>query len=1065
MKVTFGDISGLWKGSLAWSRILLFALLPLVLWGQAGSSSPLRGQLLREFKLYGFEDGLSHRNTYCLSQDSAGFLWLGTLRGLNRFDGYGFTVFSSRSKAHPLPEDFVEYMAAGAGGSLWIAHEAHLYRWSPLAMKWEAFSIQPLSGKPALMAGGGVQAPDSTTFAISGLLAGQEGALWITVYDEERSKSYLLHLSPQAVLQSVYPLSGNYARHPMLREGDKLWVAGFENELWLFDAKGKWLDKENLPYRGRDESKARIVGLAADAERGLYVLLRDGRVLYRAAGSDAFVRHPVSNLLPPPSSAQRDAACRELAVDEEGNLWLAGVNQLFFYDASSGALEDLTSEVQKLTQYPPDIRQLYIDVSGVVWLATEFGAVKIVQRKEWFQTYLSDGNSYCNAGFCSMRGMAEDRDGNIYFSYYNGLHVLRPGSERAEPLFPGRHVKIAPFGLAWYEGRLYTGAGLRIKPGESIDSLPLDLQEQEGIPYVDSQGRLWLASGGRLFLWDDAKGAFSFYPIHNQAADSLPSKITAMAEGERSGLIWLGTLADGLFAFEPQHHLAKAEEKTAGMRILAIHEAGSGRLWLGTASGLVQLDLISGRIHPFTTEDGLPNNFINGLLPEGDSVLWVSTDRGLSRFSIEEERFHNFFKEDGLSANEFNRISYLKSSDGRFFFGGLNGVTAFYPGPEMERLQSRKIKGKLLLTDFSKYDGHFDSVINLPAYAWNRAPVTLTHKDRFFTLSYALANYANPASHVFSYFLEGYDSKWSEPTRAHKVRYNNLPAGEYVFHLRAGINDGPWSEEMLSVPIVVRQAFYKTPWFLSLCFLLLVALVYGVMRYRLYLLRQRERMLEKQVQARTAELAAEKKKSDALLLNILPKETAEELKEKGHATARSYEHISVLFLDFCNFTKVASGRSPEKLVAEVDRYFQAFDRITEKYELEKIKTIGDAYMCACGFTVPAEESARLTVAAALEMQRFVEDEYAAGKGSWRARAGVHTGPVVAGVVGLKKFAYDIWGDTVNIAARVEAAGEAGKVNVSETTARLLEKAYRCIPRGEIEVKNKGRIAMFFVTLP
>ena len=1063
MKVTFVSTSGLWRCLFGWVLPTVLGFLPAVLFGQATASSPLQGRMSREFRMYGFEDGLSHRNTYCLAQDPTGFLWLGTLRGLNRFDGYGFTEFATRSKTRPLPDDFVERLATGPDGSLWTAHQADLYLRPSPSMPWKSFYLQLSSGKPRLFRGHIQEGTvDSTAdLSIQGLLATPDSTLWLTVYDEKREKSHLLHLSAVGDLLSSYPLSGNYDRHPMLWMDDKLWVAGFENELWLFDAQGKWLDKENLPYRGRDKARARILGLAGDVQKGLYVLLQDGRLLHRAPGRDAFERHPVSDLLP-----IGDTPCRELLVDEGGNLWLAGLNQLFFYEASTGALEDLTAEVQKLTQYPPDIRQLFIDVSGVIWLATEFGAVKIVQKQEWFQTYLKDGNSYCNAGFCSMRGMAEDEDGNVYFSYYNGIHVLPAGGERAVPLFEGRSIKIAPFGLAWYKGALFTGSGLRIRPGESIDSLPLDLHESEGVPYVDSRGQLWLASGGRFFLWQDEKSAFRPYPIYNQAADSLPSKITAVAEGLRSGLLWLGTETEGLYAFDAQNHLAKAEEKTAGMRILAIHEAVSGRLWLGTSSGLVRLDLISGQVRKFTTEDGMPNDFVNGLLSEGDSVLWVSTDRGLARFSMEEERFHNFFKEDGLSANEFNRISYLKSRDGRFFFGGLNGLTAFYPGPQMEQLQSRKIKGKLLLTDFSKYDGHFDSVVNLPAYAWSKAAVTLTHRDRFFTLSYALANYANPANHVFSYFLEGYDSKWSEPTRAHKVRYNNLPAGEYTFHLRAGISDGPWSDEVLSVPIVVRQAFYKTPWFLALCFLLLVALVYGIMRYRLYLLRQRERELEHQVQLRTAELAAEKKKSDALLLNILPAATAEELKEKGHATAKSYEHISVLFLDFCNFTKVASKRSPEALVAEVDRYFRAFDAIVGEYGLEKIKTIGDAYMCAGGFRAKsAEESACQTIAAALEMQRFVEEEYAVGRGSWHARVGVHTGRVVAGVVGVRKFAYDIWGDTVNIAARVEAAGAAGKVNVSEITARLAEKNYRCIPRGEIEVKHKGRIAMYFVTPP
>ncbi len=1036
-------------------------LILLLVWGVQAQQAPvLQGRISREFKLYGFEEGLSHRNIYGVVQDSAGFLWLGSLRGLNRFDGYGFTVFSAKSKAHPLPDDFIEQLTAGPAGYLWYAHEQCFFSGRAAASIWHAFYLRREAGKPIPVAG---RLPESegadslTGLRISGLLAVPDSSLWMTVYDERLRKAHLLHLDAEGNLLSSYPLSGNYARHPMYWAGQYLWVAGFENELWIFDHRGQWVDKISLSYRGRDKAQARILDIEGDARGGIYVLLQDGRLLYSSHERYLFEEHPLSGLL----SA---GIYTDMEVVAGGSLWISGSNELIYWDADSRQVEDLLAEVQKLTRFPPHIRKMLVDASGVLWLATEFGAVKVVQSTDLFQNYLQDGSSWCQSGFCSMRGMAEDEEGNVYFSYYNGLHVLRKQAARPEPLFPHRRVRIAPFGLAWYRGALFTGAGLRIEPGRAIvDSLALDLTTEEGLPYVDADDRLWLASGGRLFLWDEDVRNFVFFPLRNFVGDSLPAKITAIAEGERSGRLWLGTYDEGLFSLEVETHLAKAEEKTAGMYVLAIHEGESGLLWLGTSEGLVQLDLVNGRLRKFAERQGLANHFINGLLPEGDSALWVSTDKGLARFSIAEGNFHVFFKEDGLPANEFNRTSFLRARSGRFFFGGLNGVTAFYPGPEMEKVRQQNF-GKLLLTEFSKYDGRFDSVVNLPVYVREGQPITLTHRDRFFTLSYALAHYANPGNHLFSYMLEGYDSKWSEPTRSHQVRYNNLPAGQYVFRLKAGLGEGRWSKEMLSIPIVVRQAFYKTPWFLALCFLLLTALIYGIMRYRLYLLQQRERELELQVQKRTAELQKEKQKSDKLLLNILPPDTAEELKEKGYAQARRYEHISVLFLDFQNFTKVAEKYSPEELVSEIDYYFRAFDRVVEKYNLEKIKTIGDAYMCAGGFnSVRPEEGALQAVAAALEMQAFVEQAFLERSGRWRARIGIHTGPVVAGVVGMKKFAYDIWGDTVNIAARMEACGEPGKVNVSEVTCKLIRKRYACMPRGEMEAKNKGRIAMYFVT--
>jgi len=213
-------------------------------------------------------------------------------------------------------------------------------------------------------------------------------------------------------------------------------------------------------------------------------------------------------------------------------------------------------------------------------------------------------------------------------------------------------------------------------------------------------------------------------------------------------------------------------------------------------------------------------------------------------------------------------------------------------------------------------------------------------------------------------------------------------------------------------------------------------------------------------------IAAEKDRSERLLLNILPQETAEELKSKGSATPRYYEKVSVLFTDFKGFTAIAEKLSPQELVEELNYCFVAFDTIIDKYNLEKIKTIGDAYMCAGG--IPAVNSNNPTdvVGAALEIRDFMEqlkqERLAMGKEIWELRIGIHTGPVVAGVVGKNKFAYDIWGDAVNTASRMESSGIPGKVNISGTTYEYIQADFQCFHRGKIEAKNKGEIDMYIV---
>jgi class 3 adenylate cyclase len=304
--------------------------------------------------------------------------------------------------------------------------------------------------------------------------------------------------------------------------------------------------------------------------------------------------------------------------------------------------------------------------------------------------------------------------------------------------------------------------------------------------------------------------------------------------------------------------------------------------------------------------------------------------------------------------------------------------------------------------------------------------------------------------------------KGYRPARFYVLASGSMILGVFVFLLsnRGLLPYGSLSERSIQLTSLIEAL------------LLSFALADRVNTYRRekeQLIRAQNEILERKVAERTEELNKKRQESEELLLNILPADVAAELKETGVAQSRNYESVTVLFTDFKDFTSVVERISPELLVANLNECFSAFDKIIEKHGIEKIKTIGDSYMCAGGFNSYSLDSVINVVKAGLEMRDFmikrniVQDSN--GGHVLEVRIGIHTGPVIAGIVGIKKFAYDIWGDTVNIASRMESASETNKVNISGTTYDIVKSHFKTVYRGKVPAKNKGDIDMYFVEWP
>lgn len=313
----------------------------------------------------------------------------------------------------------------------------------------------------------------------------------------------------------------------------------------------------------------------------------------------------------------------------------------------------------------------------------------------------------------------------------------------------------------------------------------------------------------------------------------------------------------------------------------------------------------------------------------------------------------------------------------------------------------------------------------------------------------------------YSFQMVDKDAGWSAWSSLPEQNFSNLPPGEYQLLVKAQTINGSISEPY-KILFKIHSPIYLQ-WFAWIfyctAFLGLIA-YYGLRRKKQF---EREKIkLEKIIQERTSELMREKEKTDELIANMLPKDTADEIKNTGKASSHKFDMATVLFSDIQGFTKIAEQMNPEKLIDELDNFFFQFDSVVEKYNIEKIKTIGDAYMAAGGIPYKNRTNPVEVVLAAVEMQEYMKTLKKKNTNIWDLRIGIHTGAVIAGVVGHKRISYDIWGDTVNTASRMESSGEAGKINISGQTYELVKEFFICEYRGKMPVKYKGDIDMYFV---
>ncbi|NUN08492.1 MAG: hypothetical protein HUU54_04875 [Ignavibacteriaceae bacterium] len=558
--------------------------------------------------------------------------------------------------------------------------------------------------------------------------------------------------------------------------------------------------------------------------------------------------------------------------------------------------------------------------------------------------------------------------------------------------------------------------------------------------FMDSKGRVWIGTNSKG-VYKIVNGAIDNYTTASGLTDNQVQSIAEDADGN----IWIGSFVKGITIFDGKQFTPHGNNDLfSGHNIFHIANLGGGRMAVSTKDYGIYL-IRPGEIKNYNKKSGLINNTCNFTISDTAGNLWIGTNQGLVKFNG--SSFVAYTNKSGLPSSEFNRAAAYRDSSGTLWFGTVRGLVKYTPSLDLPN----RYPPRIYLTKFRVFEEE----------APMKQDTVFRWTDNYMKFDFKGLSYSNPEDLTYIYMLEGIDKGW-QSSSFNSVQYTELPDGEFVFKVKARNSDGYESLAPAVFSFTISPPFWRTNWFRISSVLLIIIAVVATFKIKTYQLQQRAKELERLVKLRTKELEAEKDKTDELIHNILPASIVKELKDKGETTPKEFNSVSILFTDFKSFTSISSGLHPNELVAELNEISLAFDRIIEKYKVEKLKTIGDSYMIGAGLPDETQDHAERLIMVAFELQCYITERAKTNDIKWQMRAGIHSGHVVAGVVGKKKFTYDIWGDTVNTASRMESNSEPGRINVSSATYELVKDKFSFEYRGKVSAKGKGEIDMYFV---
>ncbi len=766
------------------------------------------------------DNGLSHNTVSHLMQDSQGFIWITTIDGLNKYDGYQFTVYRHNpSDSTSISTNFLHHIYEDSRGTLWIGtRDRGINAFNRGTGEFTRYEHDPAN--PTGLSNN----------KVGSILEDRTGNLWIGTDDglnvlDPRTGIFTVHRNDPA---NPHSLSSSLIEGFDFDEGGLLWVAT-DNGLNKMDPETGMCIRYQHDPRNPSTLTSRFARRVLVAPDGMiWVGTRDvgfNRVDPRSGHVTRFFNG---------KEGGNNYAALPMLFNTDGKLWLSSGNGIFVLDPATGAVTHYEHKPAAPTGISHNnISTLATDRHGNIWAGTWGGGINVLEfsRRKFGIIRNDTGSNF-------VLSVMQDPDSTLWIGYGAGLYTMTNG--RMKPVATHLEKEII-WALTNFDERTVwagTDRGIAVIGARGLERVMLSIPNDPSFP-PDNAIRAFLQDRNRnIWAGTQTKGLAKYsrqsrqwrtFPFNVRDGSGTSDMLVWALQQDRKGHVWIGTYQGGLnrldtltgrFAYYTHDPADPSSLPSNDVRSICVRR--NGEIWIGTYGGGIAL-LEGDRFIRITEREGLGNNFVYGIIEDDSGKLWISTNKGLTLFDPVNRTFRVYTSRDGLQSDEFNTGAYYKSPEGEMFFGGVNGLNRFFPADVRDNPHVPPV----VLTSFKV----FDKDVKIRRDLASIDSVTLSYKDNFFSFEFAALDFVDPAMNRYAYKLEGFDVDWIEAGTRRYASYTNLDPGEYTLRIKGSNNDGVWNNTGRTIRIIVVPPYWQRWWFRLMAGVFLAAVFAGAIRY------------------------------------------------------------------------------------------------------------------------------------------------------------------------------------------------------------------------------------------